>query len=247
MNQKNKLKELMDEAIKGATHIVSSPDVIKKMVDQGLPIQKKFIKYEDYIETLFEKKKNGALDLATQLPQLDETIADGVISEIFEEIRDSHILGIFSASITNAILLLEYAMRSRLYNERLKSNPKTEWSDLEKLDMDALIQNLFRLKILSGEEKIGLANFSKTFRNPYFHINMHKLTKDMVIERLPGVNIHTLEKIEMRDVKVSDHKFLWFAAKRVLDKFQAKGVIHYCVNWTNRLLGKELKTDVSPQ
>jgi hypothetical protein len=238
MSQNDKLKELMEEVSKGATHMVATPDVVKRMTEQGVPIQKKFVKYEDYIETLFDKKKSEALNLANQLPKLDETIADGVISEIFEEIRDSHILGIFSASITNSILLLEYAMRARLYNERLKSNPKTEWADLEKLDMDALIQNLFRLKILSGDEKTALASFSKTFRNPYFHINMHKLTKDMIIERLPGVNIHTLEKIEMRDVKVSDHKFLWFAAKRVLDKFQSKGIIHYCVDWTNKLLGK---------
>jgi hypothetical protein len=239
MDQNDKLKELMEEISKGATHMVATPDVIERMAEQGVPIQKKFIKYEDYIETLFDKKKGDALNFASQLPLLDETIADGVISEIFEEMRESHILGISSASITNAILLLEYAMRTRLFNERLKSNPKTEWSDLEKLDMDALIQNLFRLKIVSSDEKIELANFSKTFRNPYFHINMHKLTKDMVIERLPGVNIRTLEKIEMKDVKVSEHRFLWFAAKRVFDKFQAKGVINYCVDWTNKLLRKD--------
>lgn len=239
MNPDDKLKELMEEVSKGATHMVATPDVIKRMTEQGVPIQKKFIKYEDYIETLFDKKKSEALNLANQLPRLDETIADGVISEIFEEVTESHILGIFSASITNAILLLEYAMRTRLYNERFKSNPKTEWADLEKLDMDALIKNLFRLKIISENEKNKLVNFSKTFRNPYFHINIHKLTKNMVIERLPGVNINTLEKIEMRNVKVSEHKFLWFAAKRVLDKFQAKGVIHCCVDWTNKLLKKD--------
>ena len=57
MSQKDKLKGIIDELSKGATHIVSSPDVVKKMTEQGVPIQKKFIRYEDYIETLFEKKE----------------------------------------------------------------------------------------------------------------------------------------------------------------------------------------------
>lgn len=41
MNKKDKLKELMDEASKGATHIVSNPNTIKKLQSQGIPIKLK--------------------------------------------------------------------------------------------------------------------------------------------------------------------------------------------------------------
>ncbi len=232
----NKLQEILDELSKDATHIISSPSTIKQLQDKGLPIQSTFTTFEEYIDKLFTEKRRNALDLVKKLPQLDNAIASGVIADIYEEIRSSYALGIFTSTIINSILLMEFAMRDRLYKERLKHDPNSPWEDLEKLDMDALIQQLFKNSIITKEEKEKLVDFSKNFRNPYFHINIQKLTKGVVIARLPQINVATQEVIELKNVDASKHKFLWFAAKRFFDKYHVIGVVNYCVDWTNKLL-----------
>lgn len=238
-NDSNKLREILDELSKDATHIISSPSTITQLQSKGLPIQNTFTSFEDYIEKLFSEKKKSARALVKQLPQIDASIASGVIADIYDEIRSSYALGIFTSTIFNSILLLEYAMRDRLFRERLKDDPNSSWEELEKLDMDALIQQLFKRKIISKSEKEKLSDFSKNFRNPYFHINIQKLTKGVVVARLPQVNVRTQEVIELKNVKASEHKFLWFAAKRFFDKYHVIKVVNYCVEGTNNLLKNE--------
>lgn len=234
-----KLKELMDSAVaKGATHLVASPKTIKKLQEKGLPIKERFITYEEYSDELYSKRKKDAVALLTKLPKIDDSIANGVISEIYEEIRSSYAFGVFTSTIFNSILILEYSMRLRLQEERLKDDPNAKWEELEKLDMDALIQQLFKHKIITKKEKFYLVNFSATLRNPYLHINILKLTEGIYINKLPKVDIEKGEVEEMRDVEAGKHPYLWFAAKKFFDRTQVQPVIDFCIKWTNQLLKK---------
>jgi hypothetical protein len=241
-DEERKLKEIMDAISKGATHIVSDPDTIRKLQEKGLPIESRFIPYEEYVEDLFSKKKKDAVSLLRKLPKIDDSVADGVIADIYEEIRSSYALSIFTSTIINSIFLLEYPMRARLYNERLKKNPNARWDKLEKLTMGALIKKLHDLKIITDEEKEKLSDFNKNLRNPYLHINIHKLSKGVVVAKLPSVNVNTQEVIEMENVEASKHRFLWFAAKRFFDKYHVQAVIDFCVEWTNNLLANQQKS-----
>lgn len=47
MKRKSNLEKALDKASIGATHIVSSPETIKKMKAGGLPIEERFITYEE--------------------------------------------------------------------------------------------------------------------------------------------------------------------------------------------------------
>jgi len=234
----NELKDIMDALAKGATHIVASPETIKRLKGKGLPIESRFIPYEQYVEDLYTKRKNDAVQRLRKLPAIQDSIANGVVSDIYEEIRVSYAFGIYTSTILNSILLLEYAMRSRLYAEYLKSDPNTEWFNLEKLAMDALVQRLYKLKVIDAYSRDILASFSKDFRNPYFHINVQKMTEGIIIEKLPGFNESTRETINLENVEASKHRFLWFAAKKYFDKYFVQTVIDFCIEWTNTLLKK---------
>ena len=163
-------------------------------------------------------------------------MADGVVAHLYEEIRSSYALGIFTSTIINAILLLEYSVRLCLYRERLKSDPNSNWSDLEKLDLSNLIKQLNALKIITKKEKATLILFNDKLRNPYLHINIHKLTEGITLANLPSMNIITGEVIELKDVDVSDKKELWFAAKKFFDEYNVQPVLEFCINWANKLI-----------
>lgn len=80
MNSKDDIQKLIEEASKGATVIVSTPDTVKKMQAQGVPIEEKFTTYEEYFEKLVDEKRKTAVALLKQLPLLDKTVGNGVIA-----------------------------------------------------------------------------------------------------------------------------------------------------------------------
>ncbi|MBI3485451.1 hypothetical protein HY025_00740 [Candidatus Daviesbacteria bacterium] len=235
-NEDKKLKKLWEQISKGATQIVGDPESIQKLLDKGI-IKKKFISYEEYAEKIFVERKKNAVKLLSKLPLIDESIADSVITDIYEEIRSSYAFGIFTSTIFNSIILLEYTLRSRLYSELLKTDSITDWTKLEKLTMGQLIIEVSKLDIIPKEDMEKLKNFNKNIRNPYLHINIQRLTEGIQYSgKLPGVDVNTQEIREMQNVKAKDHRFLWFSAKRFFDKALVQGIIDFCIDWTNKLL-----------
>lgn len=230
------LEKIIDEAAKGKTHIIFNPDDVKQIEEAGLPIKKTFILYEDYLEKMFSKKKENALSLIRKIPKLDDKIANGVVTEIYGEIRDSLALGIFTATIINSILLLEYSLRHRLYRKMKDKQKDYSWSNMEKMLFKNLINRLFKEKILSANDKIDLLSFNDKYRNPYFHLNIHKLSEGAFFPEIESVNINTGEKTVIKNAKVQDYEFLWFAAKRKFDDFFVYCIMDYCIKWTNKLM-----------
>jgi len=156
MNEpKDELNKLLEEASKGSTQIVASPDTIKKLVEKGV-LKKTFITYQNYSDKIYKDRKKDAVSMLSKLPLLDETIADSVLTSIYEEILVSIAFGILTSAIVNSIMLLEYSMRTRLYKEIQKSDPNSEWFKLERMDMDALIQGLSKYKIINNNDKKSL-------------------------------------------------------------------------------------------
>ena len=62
---------------------------------------------------------------------------------------------------------------------RLQSDPNTDWRELEKLDMGALIPALKRTKVITRDEELILNDFSKKLRNPYLHFNIYELISSL--------------------------------------------------------------------
>ncbi|MBU1088548.1 hypothetical protein KKA02_01545 [Patescibacteria group bacterium] len=238
MSKKNKLKKLLDEASKDATHIVSNPDTIKKLKSKGLPIEERFITYEEYFEKLVAEKKKYAVPLLSQLPKLGNSIANSVISAIYEEVRASFGLGIFTSTIFNSIIMLEFAMRTRVFDERLKKDPNSQWEHVEKLKMRNLIEELKKMGIIDDKERLVLVDFNENFRNPYLHINIHEMIKGIYAKGVKKVDIKTSKMTTEKDLDVSKHRHLWFLGKKFYDRSYVIHVLNFCVHWTNKLLIK---------
>lgn len=243
MNQKDDLQKLLDETSKDATHIVSNPDTIKKLQAQGLPIKEKFITYDEYFEKLVTQKRINAVPLLRQLPLLDGTIANSVISAIYEEIRASFALEILTSTIFNSIVLLEYAMRVRVYKERLKNDLNFKWKKIEQLRMRGLISQLIKLDIINNKDRQVLNDFNDNFRNPYLHINIHKMIKGIYANDVKKVDIKTKEMEIKNKVDVSKYPQLWFLAKKFYDRSYVLNVLKFCIGWTNGLLRKTENND----
>lgn len=201
-----------------------------------MPIEEKLITYGDYFEKLVVEKRKNAVNLLKQLPKLDSGIANSVIATIYEEIRASFGLGIFTSTIFNSIVLLEFAMRHRVYEERLKKDSNADWSQTEKLNMRDLIKALEKQRIVTSKEKVVLDDFSNKVRNPYLHINIHKLITGIYADGIKKIDFNKNEVTIENQVDVSKHRHLWFLAKNFYDKSYVLHVLNFCVHWTNKLL-----------
>lgn len=238
MNDKSrKSLESVDSLIKsGTTVIVASPKTIKDMKNSGSPIEEKFISYEEYLSDLLTGRQKDAIERLKKLPFIDQSVADGVVTEIYGEIRSSYALGFFTSTIVNSVLLLEYAMRLSLYIHHLKVDPKYQWEILERMAMKKLISQMKRANLIAEEQEKALNEFNDTVRDPYLHINVHSLSEGIFISNLPGYNTKTGKKFVKKNVRVSEHKYLWFMAKRFFDKQMVLSIVNFCVSYTNNLL-----------
>ena len=103
-----KIKAAIDEAAKTNTLFTATPDDIKTLQDAGHPIKEKFTSYEEYIDKLYSQNKPLGLQLLQQMPLLDKSIANNVVTFQYEDLRAS-VASVNATSITiDSILLLEY-------------------------------------------------------------------------------------------------------------------------------------------
>lgn len=233
------LEKVLNESVMGATHIVSSPDTIKELRGRGIPIEERFITFSEYFENLVKDKRKNAVILLERLPLLDKSINNSIVSSIYEEVRASFGLGIFTSTIFNAILLLEFTLRDRLYQEYVSTDPKYQWEQMEKIRMKGLISRLAKRKAITRTEAVALHDFNDKFRNPYLHINVQEMITGIYADNIKKVNTKTGEvKIE-NNVDVSKHRQFWFLAKKVYDKTFVLHVVDFCIGWTNKLLEKK--------
>lgn len=235
------LQKKLDELVKQSDLIVSSPDTIEKLKARGLPVKSIFITYKDYLDKLFVEKRKIADGLIKKLPHLEENIANATIQALYEELKECFVLGIPGAGITLSVILLELALKYRLFEERINEDPNSKWEHIEQIDFTKSVNDLFAKKVITKKERTQLDDFNLNTRNPYIHYNIQKLVKDMILQELSSVNIETGEVTKLKNVKPSEYPSLWFSAKRVLDKKTIIIVTTFCINWANKLLAKAQK------
>lgn len=201
-------------------------------------IRERFITYEEYVDELYLKRKKNAVELLSKLPKINDTVADSVVSSLYEEIKSSYAFGIFTSTIINSILLLEYSMRVKIYKKEIQNNSGINWAELEDLSMRRLINRLKELMIIDEKEHLELMDFKDKIRNPYMHFKIHKLIQGIEIRKLPKLNLLTGEIAEEKNVIATKYRSMWFSAKQFFDKEKVQDVIDVCIYWTNKLLGE---------
>ena len=105
--------------------------------------------------------------------------------------------------------------------------------------MKNLIGLLKRAGIIDDKEKDALNDFNDNLRNPYLHINIHKMIKGIYADGVKKINTATNEVTVEDNVDASKHRQFWFLAKKIYDKTYVLHVLNFCVHWTNKLLKKD--------
>ena len=235
-----KIQEAMDSFVKdfGATMIVTSPETSNRMQEDGLPIQSNFIPFDEYLVTLFQEKRKQADEKIKNLPLLKKDLGDAVATALYNEFRECFVLGVNGAAITLAILLMEYAMKRRIFIDRFSKDPSVSWEEIEKFSFHRSVDEIKNL--ITPNEYDSLITFNTEVRNNYIHYKIQTLIKeaDMVISKLPTLNTNTGETKILENVDVNTMPHLWFSAKRKLDQDTVVGISKFCIGWTNKLLSK---------
>ncbi len=231
-------KKRIEDLVKHSDFIVASPNTIEKMKAKGLEVESKTVTYKEYLDKLFVEKRKIADEIINKLPHLDTGIANSAITSAYDELRESFVLGIPGAAITMAIILLELALKYRLYDERLKDSPNSSWEHLEQIDLTKVVNALKRKGVITSTDKRSLDEFNAGIRNDYIHYKIKSLVKDLIGKELPSVDVETGEITIHRNVKAVDYPSLWFSAKRAVDKETVISKVSYCIDWVNKVLAK---------
>lgn len=234
------VQKKLDELVKESDLFIASPDTIEYAQKNGLPVKSVFTTYQEYLDKLFAEKRKMADELIQKLPHLDDSIANSSVSALYEELKETFAFGISGASIILAILLLDLAAKFRLHKENLKDNPQASWKPIEDLHLKEVILKLREHNAITEDEEKELLEFNKKIRNNYLHYNIQKLIKGMILGELKGVNVNTGEVTIEKNVNPTEKPFLWFSAKRVLDKETVVERVAFCISWVNKFLKKTL-------
>lgn len=235
----NDIQKKLDDLVSQSDYFVASPDTIEGMRKKGLPIKSTLTTYQDYLDKLFLKKRDKSKELINKLPHMDDKIANATVQSLYDELRECFVLGIPGASITLSIILLELALKYRLYEERIKENSKASWNSIEKLDFKETINILHEKMVITLNEKNKLHKFNSKIRNNYIHYNIKKIIRGLIIKELPSVNIETGEVTINHNIEATKYPFLWFSAKKVLDNKSMTSIVTFSISWVNKLLVRQ--------
>ena len=214
--------------------MVASGHTIEMLGKKGEKVEERFVSYGEYIEELFKKKRAIALHLVTPMPKMKADIGNSVLQSIYEEMRDSLALGMFPSAIMHSILLLEYAMRIKVYKERQKTNPNADWGNVAASRIRQLTTPLLKAGVITTIEKKDLDDFNDKIRNPYMHINIYELTKDVTLD-VTSADIVKEEIKIIKDLPVIGKPSLWFAGKKKYDIMNTLPIMKKCVGYVNRI------------
>ena len=178
-----------------------------------------------------------AAEIIGNFPPISEKLANASVKSLYEEIRECYALGLFGATITLSVILLELSFKYKIYNERKRNDPSARWEEIEKLDFAASIKNLKTLGKITESEKKQLDRFNIDIRNTYIHYNLQKLVNGVFVEKMPMVDTATGEVKNLENVDVAKHPYLWFSGKKFRDKKEVNGILQFCIGWMNKILG----------
>jgi hypothetical protein len=209
---------LSDLASDGATHIIANPGTIRDAQKQGIKFDQQTLKSgEEEIETLFEKRKDLALENVNKFPEAPET-AIPTIESLYSEIRECILLGLYGAAISLSAILVEFSLKHAIINKKCGSTyDDSEWKKIENKELGPVLTEAKQLGLIDIEWEKKLRDFKNAIRNPYLHYNIQKLTENVVAQKVKKVNIKT-QVIEEADVRAKDNPIVWSLSKRFVDK-----------------------------
>jgi len=218
------LTELASQGFEG----ILSPTTKQRLAERGITIPKpRELTLEESIDVIFsEDRKQRALANAKTLPQPPQ-IPVPSIQSLYNEIREAIILGLNGAAITLSGILVEHALKYATFKIEMGGFAQYDAAkadEFERFTLGPAIDRAAKAGLLTAEDVDKLRFFKDTYRNPYNHYNLKKITSGYKIEGLRDVNTKTGE-VHIRDVYAKDDPVIQAQAKpradadNVLDVF----------------------------
>lgn len=197
------LNELACQGFEG----ILSPTTEERLGQRGINIPKPpKLTLEQSIDAIFgEASKQRALETAKSLPR-SPRIPVPSIQSLYDEIREAIILGLNGAAITLSGILVEHALKYATYRVEIGGFAKYDSAkadEFERFTLGPAIDRAAKAGLLSSDDIEKLRYFKDTYRNPYNHYNLKKITSSYYIEGLRIVDTKTGD-VEIRDVPAKD-------------------------------------------
>jgi len=213
------INQLLKKLSFGATHIISNPETIEKMVKQGVIFETKQPQNtEEVINELFEKRKADSLEEIIERFPLPPKIANPTLLSLYDEVRECLIFSLYGAAISLSAILVEFSLKhSIVKHNKGYEYDKQEWDRVENMELGPATIEARELDLIDDLWKEKLENFRKDIRNPYLHYNIKKITKDVIAHDVKMVDINTQQVTKM-DIVAEDNPITWVFAKKFVDK-----------------------------
>jgi hypothetical protein len=213
------LEELLSQLAENAEATLS-PVTEERLRSQGVNIPKPPERsLEESINLIFsEQRKEKALAIAKTLPEPPETPVPSIQS-LYNEIRETIILGLNGAAITLSGILVEHALKYATYKVEIggfaQFNPDKD-DEFERFTLGPAIDRAAKAGLLAPDHVNKLRSFKDTYRNPYAHYNIKKIASNYYVEDVSVMNTKTGE-VETRDIAAKDDQVIRTQIKPYVD------------------------------
>ena len=230
------IKEKLDKWVEGCDTIVTSPETVRKLQDQGLPFE---VVPAKTIEELFEQKKLAAAEIIKRLPPIpDELDLPHAVKCLYQEILECILCGLNGAAITLCGNLIEFVLKHTTFiceQGGYQNYDAGKWDQFEEMDLSNAIGRAKKQCLLEAKMAKRLSEFREDIRNPYSHFNIKKITENVVAGKVKVVDLEDGSE-EIRDIQAKDNPSIqalvkpWVDGQNVLNVFWfTDEVIRYLV------------------
>ena len=157
-----------------------------------------------------------------------------VLIYFYDQIRACILFKLHSVAITLCGTMVEYSLKYCSYLVEAQNATVFDaelWATFEKDDFGKSIQRASANRLLDEKTKVPYLEFKNSFRNPYSHFNIQKLTKGIVFEKVEVQDTSTGETTTEEISATTGPVFQMLAlealdSRRVLDVFEfADGLV----------------------
>ena len=239
---RDNVPRMIRRLMRGPQVVVMNPETIQKEIEKGGPVQ--FVPDKpmpDAIHELFEDRKKHALDIAPKL--IPCPIPEPLLIYFYDQIRACVLFKLHSVAITLCGTLVEYSLKYCSYLIESKGPTGFDsnlWETFERDDFGRSIERAFNNSLLDEKTKISYTEFKNSFRNPYAHFNIQRLTKDVSFGKVEVVNTSTGE-VQEREVPPSTGPAFQMLALEALDSRQVLEVFELADKLVQHLFVKVSK------
>lgn len=239
---RDNISRMIHRLMRGPQVVVMNPETIQKEIEKGGPVQVVPDKpMPNAIQELFEDRKTHALDIAQKL--IPCPIPEPLFIYFYDQIRACVLFKLYSVAITLCGTLVEYSLKycSHLIESKGSTGFDSKlWETFESDNFGRSIQRALKNNLLDEKTKIPYSEFKNSFRNPYSHFNIQKLTKNLSFGNVDVVNTSTGET-QKQEVSASNSPALQMLALEALDSSQVLEVFELADRLIRHVLVKVSK------